>query len=135
LVKAYRAFAIAAVTAAAACGLAHSVGGPVAAAPDATFSCAQSAINSLGFTVTRSQPETGFLQAERSAPVAGASSSTERYFTSLVVSVYTKDGQTQLFVTASREKQEGNGPRSSSGVFVSDSDKVAADSVVHACRK
>jgi hypothetical protein len=135
LVKRYRAFAIATAVVAGACGLAHSVGGPVAAAPDAAFACAHRVITSLGFTVTRSQPETGFLQAERSAPVVGASSSTESYFTNLVVSVYTKDGQTQLIVTASRDKQEGSGPRSSTGVFLTDSDKQVADSVVHACNR
>ena len=132
-VRGSRSLGVAVAVVAAACGLSHSVGGAVRAAPDATYSCALRVAGQLGFTVTRSQQESGYFLAERRATVSGATASADVFFTDLSVSVFTKEGQTQLVVTASRSKQEGTGPRSTSGLFLQDSDKLAADSVVNAC--
>ena len=118
--------------AAAACGLTHAVTVPVPSSPDATFSCALSAVNRLGFTVTTSQRPVGQIVAERRA---AGSDSGETLFTDLSVYVFTRDDRTQLMVTAARSKQHGSGPRGSAGLLVLDADKQAADSVVAMCRK
>ena len=133
--KRRRPLVIAVLGAAAACGLSHSVTVGVPSSPDATFSCSERALQDHHFTITRSQRETGFISGERRVAVVGDASGLPDYFTELAISVYTKDGETQLNVNATRSKQESGGPRSSGGVFVSDGDKAVADSVLHACDK
>jgi hypothetical protein len=118
--------------AAAACLGPHIETGVSPATPADTFSCMSSAVTDLGFTITSSQPATGFLRAQRRD--SGSPESEE--YTDLAISVYTnRDGDTEYQIQAGRTV----GPPASTGrsntIMPIDADVKVADAVVKRCGK
>ncbi len=114
----------------AACIGPHIVTGTAPNGPGATYACIVQAVHSLGYTVTDSEPATGYLKAEKRD--MGSPDSAE--FSELQVAVYTdRDGHTLYMITPGRFRNEAApdvGP-----VYVLDSDNQAADAVGRKCGK
>ncbi|MHB1863467.1 MAG: hypothetical protein ACYCVL_10905 [Gemmatimonadaceae bacterium] len=115
-----------------ACFGAHIVTSSAPLPPAPTFACATRTVISLGYTITTSNPASGFLDAEKRD--LGSPDSAE--YSELAVSVYADaDGKTRIMVTPGRTRLNGPGPRTTDGVFTMGPDQQAADSVVKVCSK
>ena len=114
-----------------ACGP-HIDTGPTPAAPADAFACMAQAVRSLGYTITTSQPDQGFLAAEKRDLTSPDSSE----YSELTVSIYKNDdGETQYLISGGRAKATPDGQRTTFGVMVLDSDGQAADEVAKRCGK
>jgi hypothetical protein len=91
-----------------------------------------SALHDLGFTITSSNPKTGYIDAEKRDP--GSPGGAE--YTNLDISIFAnRDGETQLMIQASRTHGGGSTGATSSGLPTLDSDVKASDAVVKRCGK
>ena len=110
----------------------HIDTGPAPSTPADAFACMSSAVTSLGYTITTSEPDKGFLAAEK----RDLSSPDSAEYSELSVSIYKNDdGQTQYLISGGRAKATPDGQRTTFGVTVLDSDGQAADEVAKRCGK
>ncbi len=115
-----------------ACFGAHIVTSSAPLPPAPTFACVTRTVTSLGYTITTSNPASGFLNAEKHD--LGSPDSAE--YSELAVSVYANaDGTTRIMVTPGRTRLNGPGPRTTDGVFTMGPDQQAADSVAKVCSR
>jgi len=106
--------------------------GATPASPADTFACMTQAVRALGYTITTSQPGSGFLAAERVDPTSPDSSE----FSELSISVYKdRDGHTRYQIQPGRTRLTPSGAHSTAGVMVLDMDNHAADVVAQRCGK
>lgn len=116
----------------AACIGPHIVTGTAPGGPAATFSCVTQAVRSLGYSITTSQPATGFLRAEK----RDLSSPDSAEYSELEVAVYTdRDGRTWYMITPGRSRRTVSAADDAGPVYVLDSDNQAADSLGRMCGK
>ncbi len=110
----------------------HLHTGAAPSTPADTFSCMSQAIASLGYTITTSQPDQGFLAAEK----RDSSAADSGMYSELSVSIYKNgDGKTEYLVSGGRARATPDGRRTTFGVAVLESDGQAADAVAERCGK
>lgn len=126
-----------ALTALAACGTATKtmlIDTPLT--PADSYTCAMRQLARMGYAVKAGDRDAGFIQAERKASGTGVAFITgAAYYNEIAVTVLPGvDGKpTQLSVSPTRSKQEGNSARTSTGMSLTKDIEREADALVAAC--